>query len=133
MCEQCHEQMAFEIAKGPDEGLNQFTFCCPKCKNRISMINNIQETNLLRTLGLNIGGRKTPHQPLEMVHKSPAQGDDEALLWTEEAENRMEKVPSMVKGMARKAIESHARQKGYNKITSEVIDEAKSKWSDKID
>ncbi len=125
--------MAFERAKGPNEGLNQFTFCCPKCKNRISMINNPQETNLLRSLGLSIGGRKTPHQPLEMVHKSPAQGGAEVLDWAEEAKIRMEKVPSMAKGMAQKAIESYARQKGYKEITSEVIDEAKSKWSDKID
>ena len=45
----------------------------------------------------------------------------------------MDKVPSMVEGMARKAIETYARQKGYDRITSEVIDEAKSKWSDRID
>lgn len=61
-----------------------------------------------------------------------AKRGDEVLIWTEEAEKRMENVPSLVKGMARRAIENHARQKGYKKITSEVIDEAKSKWTDKI-
>ena len=49
-------------------------------------------------------------------------------IWTEEAGKRLEKVPSFVRGLAKKAIENYAHEKGCKEITPEVVDEAKKKW-----
>ncbi|MBI4332170.1 MAG: PCP reductase family protein [Chloroflexi bacterium] len=46
-------------------------------------------------------------------------------VWTEDAEKRLENVPALVRGMARKAIERYALEQGFDKITLDVMDRAK--------
>ena len=134
LCERCNKLMKFEQVKDPIDGLTHITFSCPKCKNRISMINNPQEIQLVRSMGINIGGKEVSPQPLELVRTSLRKKreeiaiSEEELRWTQEAEKRMENVPIFVRGMAVKVTESYAKGKGYKEITSKVIDEAKSKW-----
>jgi len=48
---------------------------------------------------------------------------DATMAWTDEAENRMRRVPEFARGMARSAILRHAQGKGHTVITSDVIDE----------
>jgi hypothetical protein len=48
-----------------------------------------------------------------------------AVTWTSEAEARMERVPSFIRPMARKAIERFAETKGYPAVTEAVMDEAR--------
>jgi DNA-directed RNA polymerase subunit RPC12/RpoP len=47
------------------------------------------------------------------------------VTWTAEAEARMERVPSFIRPMARKAIERFAETKGYAAVTEDVMDEAR--------
>jgi hypothetical protein len=47
------------------------------------------------------------------------------VTWTSEAEARMERVPSFIRPMARKAIERFAEAKGYAAVTEDVMDEAR--------
>jgi hypothetical protein len=49
------------------------------------------------------------------------------LLWTEDAERRLERVPEFVRSMVRDGIERHARKRGCREVTCEVMDEARSK------
>src|SRR3989338_7488466 len=49
------------------------------------------------------------------------------IEWTEDAIKRLEKVPPFAKGMAKKAIEDYAREKGEKSITEKVMDEATNK------
>jgi hypothetical protein len=49
----------------------------------------------------------------------------EGPFWTKEAEERLARAPSFVHEMVRKATEQFAKTKGYNEITSQVLDEAK--------
>lgn len=44
------------------------------------------------------------------------------IAWTEEAEQRMNRVPEFARGMARGAILRHAVQDGHTVVTSDVID-----------
>jgi len=44
--------------------------------------------------------------------------------WTNEAEKRMEKVPSFVRPMAKMAILRYAQEKGHTVITESIVDEA---------
>ena len=46
------------------------------------------------------------------------------MSWTKEAEERMERVPSFVRNMARMAILRYAQDKGHTGISSSIIDEA---------
>ena len=50
------------------------------------------------------------------------------LLWSMEAELLLERIPAMARGMAKKAIEEYAKERGYREVTSEVMDEAKKKF-----
>jgi hypothetical protein len=50
--------------------------------------------------------------------------DSQGLGWTKEARERMEKVPSFAREMAKKAIEEQAKKKGYRMITVEFLKEA---------
>ncbi|MFQ5851224.1 MAG: universal stress protein [Candidatus Binatia bacterium] len=49
---------------------------------------------------------------------------EETIVWTEEAKNRIERVPSFARGMAEKTLHGYAIEKGYTVITSSVIDQA---------
>lgn len=44
--------------------------------------------------------------------------------WTHEAEDRMQRVPSFVRNMARMAILRYAQEKGHTVITESIVDEA---------
>lgn len=48
----------------------------------------------------------------------------ETIAWTKEAEERMMKVPSIARGMAKMAILRFARERGHTVITSTVVDQA---------
>jgi nucleotide-binding universal stress UspA family protein len=50
------------------------------------------------------------------------------LPWSMEAEHLLERIPALARGMAKKAIEEYAKEKGYGEVTSEVMDEAKKKF-----
>jgi nucleotide-binding universal stress UspA family protein len=48
---------------------------------------------------------------------------EESINWTKEALERMERVPSFVRGIARTAVLRHAIEKGHSIVSSSVIDE----------
>ena len=49
---------------------------------------------------------------------------DESIVWTEDAEVWMERVPPLVKGIARTAIHRYAFERGHSVITVSVIEDA---------
>jgi len=53
---------------------------------------------------------------------------EQAIRWTPEAEERMRRVPAMVQGIARTAIYRLAVERGHSVITSDVLDEAMSRY-----
>jgi nucleotide-binding universal stress UspA family protein len=50
------------------------------------------------------------------------------IPWTMKAEHRLERIPSMVRPVAKRAIEEYAREKGYREVTPEVMDEVREKF-----
>jgi hypothetical protein len=124
LCVACDEAMKLvETADGA--GGESFTvmFCCPRCERRMALLINSRETQLVRNLGLTIGGRTMPPRPPERVPVSPAAAK---LIWTEDAEQRLTRVPEFVRPMVRDSIERHARELGRREVTCEVMDEARS-------
>ena len=72
LCVQCDEALTFVESKGPDEGSLTAFFGCPSCGRQIAMITNPQETQIVRSLPVQIGGRTLPPEPLEALRGSPA-------------------------------------------------------------
>lgn len=48
------------------------------------------------------------------------------VSWSSDAEARVERIPSFIRSMAKKAIERYAEGKGYATITEAVMDEART-------
>jgi len=124
LCVACDEAMKFvEAADAAHEDTFSAVFGCPRCGRRIALLANPWETQLVRSLGVTLGGRTVPHEPLELVRERLA---DSRLLWTEEAERRLTRVPEFVRPMVRDGVERHARERGYREVTGEVMDEVRS-------
>ncbi|OGI06926.1 MAG: hypothetical protein A3F80_05890 [Candidatus Melainabacteria bacterium RIFCSPLOWO2_12_FULL_35_11] len=114
-------------------------FICSKCNNQIAMITNPQETQMVRTLELNIGGTAIPDKPVkEGLLEEPEtskprktfgllRGKDDGVRWTKEAEERLKRVPPFVQPMARQSIVNYAKEKGVREITLQVMDEVREK------
>ena len=52
---------------------------------------------------------------------------DSELPWTPEAEERLKNVPSFVRGMLIKRVESYARERGYGEVGLDVMDEVRER------
>ena len=59
-----------------------------------------------------------------MVNDVPATPSE--IPWTPEAAARIERIPSFIRPMAKKAVERLAESKGYPTVTEAVMDEARS-------
>ena len=157
LCLDCDEPMKLLRAEGPDEGSLSVTFRCPECGFRVAMLTNPFETQLVRSLGVKVGGRTVPPEPFENLRATMANARPDAfegsapstgetsgpgcpfaaminegappeaatIAWSAEAEARVERIPSFIRPMARKAIERFAEGKGYPTITEAVMDEAR--------
>ncbi len=50
------------------------------------------------------------------------------IVWSKEAESRLDNIPSFIRPMARKEIERIAKEKGMAEITDALMEETKSKF-----
>jgi hypothetical protein len=56
LCIACDQPMRLSGTAGPDAGSLSVTFACPGCGHRVAMLTNPWETQLVRTLGVKVGG-----------------------------------------------------------------------------
>ncbi|MEE9271467.1 MAG: PCP reductase family protein [Candidatus Krumholzibacteria bacterium] len=77
LCVACDEAMKLKRTVGPDEGSMTVIFGCPACGRETAMLTNTMETQMVRSLGVKIGGRTVPAEPMEMVRNSLAQSTRE--------------------------------------------------------
>ena len=128
ICIRCNEYMNQIKADVSGENSINIIFKCSKCNNQIAMITNPQETQMVRTLELNIGGTAIPDKPVkEGLLEEPETSKDDGVRWTKEAEERLKRVPPFVQPMARQSIINYAKEKGVREITLQVMDEVKEK------
>jgi hypothetical protein len=156
LCLDCDEPMKLHSTEGPDEGSLAVTFRCPECGFRVAMLTNPFETQMVRSLGVKVGGRAVPPEPFEHLRSTladarsdafepadgtgttasgcpfaatvgqPAVSGSRGLTWERAAEARLERVPSFIRPMARRSIEHYAENKGYTTVTEAVMDEART-------
>jgi ABC-2 type transport system ATP-binding protein len=55
-------------------------------------------------------------------------GVNDESVWTKEALEKVERAPNFVRKMVYKTVESYAKEKGYTRITPEVVDEARGRF-----
>ena len=64
--------MKLHSTAGPDEGSLAVTFRCPECGFRVAMLTNPFETQMVRSLGVKVGGRTVPPEPFENLRSTMA-------------------------------------------------------------
>jgi len=154
VCMKCETFMLFQKVEKPGDDSLGVMFECPQCGSRFSMVTNPGETQLVSALGVKIGGRTTAPEPFELTRgtlkesaaEEPAksttstsggcpfssvlssmdEGKSAKAKWSDEALERMERVPDFVRPMVKGGIEAYAAMKGYQVITPAVIEESKS-------
>src|SRR5256885_16585785 len=116
--------MAFEERRLPGDGTLAAAFRCPQCGRVVAMLTNPMETQLVASLGVQIGGRTIPAQPLEMVRGMVAGGKEDAfveagergggggLLWSRGRQGRARPGPSFGGGGGEKNTTPHWRRGG---------------------
>ena len=72
LCLDCDAAMKLHETAGPDEGSLTVTFRCPECGFRVAMLTNPFETQMVRSLGVKVGGQPVPPVPFEHLRSSLA-------------------------------------------------------------
>jgi hypothetical protein len=139
LCVECDRQMAFEERRLPGDGTLAVAFRCPACDRVVAMLTNPMETQLVSSLGVKIGGTSVGAQPMETIRSMVATGREDAFddgggasgvgrgaSWSPEAAERLNRVPTFVRGMVKKIYADYARERGIAEITPAVMDAART-------
>lgn len=130
LCVECDQQMAFAERQLPGDGTLAATFKCPTCGRVVAMLTNPMETQLVSSLGVEIGGRTVPAEPFEMVNTyvtaGRPDGQTAAPIWSGDAQERLARVPSFVRGMVKKIYADYAKERGIPEITPAIMDTARA-------
>jgi hypothetical protein len=135
--------MAFAERQIPGDGTLAAVFACPKCAREMAMLTNPMETQFVSSMGIKIGGREVPEQPMEVVRSSLEGGREDAftealdpdplpdaprirVAWTPDALERLENVPRFVRGMVKRIYTDYAQENAIPQITPAVMDRARS-------
>jgi hypothetical protein len=110
-----------------DEDMS-LAFQCPGCSHEIVMQTNSGESQLVHSLGVQIGSSPQVVPPMAglRAHLSDVQLPDERSnsepIWSASAEERMARHPRYLRPLIRKANTDYAQRQGLNEITPEVMD-----------
>lgn len=136
LCLRCDRTMDFEERQLPGDGTMGVVFRCADCGSEIAMLANPMETQLVSSMGVKIGGRTVPDQPLELTRSYLAEGREDAILedprptsgvaWSDDANQRLAQVPAFVRGMVKRIYTDYARERQIGTITPAVMDRARS-------
>jgi hypothetical protein len=138
LCIACDQQMGFTERELPGDGTLAAVFTCPACQRSVAMLTNPMETQLVASLGVQIGGRTVPEQPFELTRSTIAGGRENAFAdeapaanaggrptWDDAARERLARVPSFVRGMVQRIYADYAAERKIAVITPEVMDTAR--------
>ena len=134
LCIGCDNVMVFAERQLPGDGTMAAVFTCEACGREVAMLTNPMETQLVASLGVKVGGRTLPEQPMELTRSSLANGGDAfedrapvgRVTWHDEAVARLERVPSFVRGMVKRIYTDYAQEHGIATITVDVMDRART-------
>ena len=84
LCLDCDNVMEFAERQIPGDGTLAAVFKCGSCEREMAMLTNPMETQLVSSLGVKIGGREVPIQPMELARTSLEGGRDDAFALSED-------------------------------------------------
>jgi hypothetical protein len=127
----------------PGDGTMAVVYACPDCGREIAMLANPMETRMVSGLGIEVGGRTVPPEPLELARSAMDLVDDPTRVeggmagepdsrrpgqvrWNAAARERLLAVPSFVRGMVKRIYGEYAAERDIEEITPEIMDRARS-------
>lgn len=134
LCVLCDQPMKLVEMAPPDRGALSIVYECPECAHRVAMLTNPLETQVVTSLGVQIGPgqgdvSKCPFSGMvqEMTGGAAGAAADAkpSVTWTTAALERLQRIPDFVRPMARSGIEKYAQDKGLVEIDETVLDHAK--------
>ncbi|MGH7563556.1 MAG: PCP reductase family protein [Gemmatimonadota bacterium] len=149
LCVTCDRVMEYTERQLPGDGTMAVVYGCPSCGREMALLTNPMETRLVSGLGIQVGGRSVPDQPMELVRSALATGGDAfedgssppdpsesvdpgtrltagSVQWSEDARLRLQSVPTFVRGMVKKIYGEYAAERGIEEITPEIMDRART-------
>lgn len=140
LCVGCDAVMEFVERRLPGDGTLSAVFVCPECGKETALLANPMETSLVSGLGVKVGGRTVPGQPMELVRSTLETGGEAAfedgpaerpptpgtVPWNDAAKARLRAVPAFVRGMVKRIYGEYAVERGIREITPEVMDRARA-------
>lgn len=172
LCLECDHVMSFAERQIPGDGTLAAVFSCDSCGREMAMLTNPMETQLVSGMGVKIGGRTVPEQPMEITRTTLQEGREDVFLpseeegaargsseagepapsaepgrsgepdaaeepggggsrggrveWTPAAVDRLQRVPSFVRGMVKRIYTDYAQERGIGEMTPETMDKARS-------
>lgn len=150
LCGPSDQLMNLHSTHGPFDGTMSIVYECPSCDVLMAMLTNKPETQMVRSLGVKIGGRTALAEPMETLRSSLAVSKDEptsessnggrcpftevindamaaaesetAIQWSPEALTHLEAIPPYIQPMVKHNIEDYARDHGLSEIEEGVMD-----------
>lgn len=143
LCVGCDRVMDYIERRLPGDGTMAVVYACPECARETALLTNPMETRLVSGLGIEVGGRTVPPEPLELVrsaldmpeeqtlHEGGADGGSGTLRagqvrWSAAARERLLAVPSFVRGMVKRIYGEYAAERDIEEITPEIMDRARA-------
>ena len=77
---------------------------------------------------IEVYARKHGYATITLQVMDDSKNTSDGLVWTAEAEKRLENIPDFIRPMARREIERLAKERGAATVTGQVMDEAKEKF-----
>jgi proto-chlorophyllide reductase subunit len=131
LCVLCDQPMKLVEMAPPDRGALAIVYECPECAHRVAMLTNPLETQVVTSLGVQIGPgqgdiSKCPFSGMVQGMTGTADTSEKpAVVWTDAALERLQRIPDFVRPMARSGIEKYAQDKGLAEIDESVLETAK--------
>ncbi len=133
LCVDCDDAMKLKEAEEPDpRGSIAAVFECPHCANQIAMLTNPAETQMVRSLGIQIGGANASEGgscPFSgMLAQMEARSESQEISWTAEALARLNNIPDFIRPMAKQGVESFAKSQGSRVVDETLMEKARGNF-----
>jgi hypothetical protein len=133
LCVSCDEAMKLMNVDPPERGSLTIVYRCPNCAHEIAMLTNPYETQMVGSLGVNIGSEpadtegasKCPFSSVVQGMASSGEDSGAEFPWTPEAITRLGNIPEFARPMAKVGIEKFAHDNGLAQIDAQVLEQAK--------
>lgn len=130
LCIACDEPMKLEESTPPADGAGfTATFRCPRCGHGIAMLTNAWETEAVASLGVKLANGRESRCPVGAMLAGRPAAEPEGLTWTAGALVRLDRIPEMVRPMAREGIERYARGAGRAVVDEALLEEARAAFA----